>query len=346
MATRSERIKLGIFLTVTVVLFAVGLILLTGSQIWEERSEYMIKFERSVSGLEAGAPVKQMGVRVGFVDRLRVPPNNADVVQVWVRIAPGTPITQKTRAYVQMQGITGLKYIELKSKEGIKATKRLEPGAEIEAGTSKLRELSGRATEISLKFESLLNNLLTLTRESNRDRIDSILDESDKMVQEFNKAAESIRDLSDTTNKFIEDNRPSLEEAIVSVDETSDQINRTFRRVDTLVGDLRTTVNESQLPATLSELRETNSLVQDRVETLDIEKSVDRVNVALATLRKLLDQLSQTIGQNQDSFRVIISNVRTVTENLKQISRTFQEKPYIRLFDSDPAERKLPDSKR
>jgi phospholipid/cholesterol/gamma-HCH transport system substrate-binding protein len=343
MATRSERIKLGIFLTTAVVLFAVAMILLTGSELWEEKNQYVIQFNRSVSGLEPGAPVKQMGVRVGFVDRLRVPPDNAEVVKVWIRVAPGTPITKSTRAFVHMQGITGLKYIELKSKEGVRNATRLEPGSEIPAGTSMLRELSGRATDISLKFESLLNNLLTMTRESNRQTLDSILKESDQTVQEFEKAAKSIRTLSDTTDKFIQDNSKDLSEAIQSVDETSDQVNRTLRRVDEVLVDLQKTIEGARIPETIAGVRETNSMIQDRVRQIDIKTAVDHVNVALETLRQLLDRLSQTIAQNQDSFRVIISNIRTVTENLKQISRTFQEKPYIRLFGGDPPERKLPD---
>ena len=89
MATRSEKVKLGIFLTVSGLLLAGALAVLTGSEVWEERDKYVIKFRESVSGLEAGAPVKQRGVRVGYVGDIRVSPENVEEVQVWIKIKRG-----------------------------------------------------------------------------------------------------------------------------------------------------------------------------------------------------------------------------------------------------------------
>jgi phospholipid/cholesterol/gamma-HCH transport system substrate-binding protein len=340
MATRSEKVKLGIFLTVTGFLLAGALAVLTGSEVWEERSSYVIRFAESVSGLESGAPVKQRGVRVGYVDSIRVSPESVEQVEVQVKVQPNTPIKTDTKAYMNMQGITGLKFIEL--KEGSRSAERLEPGEEIPAGTSTLQELTGRASKIGIKFEKLLNNMLTLTRPENREKFDSVLEKTDETVTEFNASAKEIKKLAKSTRRFIETNRKPLEAALASVVETSNRATATLDHVDELVGDLNQIARDAEVPEAVSEVRETNELVKSRIENMDADKAVDNVTVALKRLQHLLEQMSETIGQNKDSLRVTIQNLRSVSETLKNMSRTFQEKPFIQIFGNQPKERDLP----
>src|ERR1700761_3725694 len=61
---------------------------------------YEIYFDGSVSGLERGAAVRYLGVGVGRV-------------QVLVDIDSSTPISDKTLAELQLQGVTGLLFIDL-----------------------------------------------------------------------------------------------------------------------------------------------------------------------------------------------------------------------------------------
>lgn len=340
MATRSEKVKLGIFLTVTGVLLAGALAVLTGSEVWEERSKYVIRFRQSVSGLEPGAPVKQRGVRVGTVDRIRVAPEDVELVEVWVKVNPGTPIKKDTKAYMNMQGITGLKFIELKG--GSTNADRLKSGGEIEAGTTTLQELTGRASDIGVKFEKLLNNLLTLTRPENRKKFDSILRKADKTVTEFNESAKELEKLIKSAKKFLDENREPLRAALESVEKTSDSATASLNHVDGLVAQFRSIADRSKIPKAVSEVRQTNKLVQDRIQNVDANKAVENVTIALKRLQRLLEQMSETIGQNQDSLRVTIHNLRAVSESLKQMSRTFQEKPYIQIFGSEPKKRDLP----
>lgn len=340
MATRAEKTKLGIFLTVSAFLMAGALAVLTGSEVWEERSKYVVKFRQSVSGLEPGAPVKQRGVRVGYVDSIKVDPENVELVEVWVKVNPGTPIKRDSKAYMNMQGITGLKFIELKG--GSAGSNRLEPGNEIEAGTSTLQELTGRASDIGLKVEKLLNNLLTLTRPENREKFDSILNKTDKTVTEFKDTAAEAEKLVSSAEKFLDRNREPLRRALESMYETSDEATLALKNVNGLVSDLKRVTERSQIPEAVAEVRDTNSLVQQSIRSMDTGKAVENVTVALKTLQRLLEQMSQTIGQNQDSLRVTIHNLRSVSENLKELSKTFQQKPYIQIFGNQPKERDLP----
>ena len=83
MATKSQKVKLGIFLIATVALFIVSLVLITGMEMWEDQDRYYIEFTESVSGLEVGAPVKLRGVGVGSVTQIRLDRENVEIVKVF-----------------------------------------------------------------------------------------------------------------------------------------------------------------------------------------------------------------------------------------------------------------------
>ena len=76
-------------------------------------NRYEIYFYGSVSGLEKGAAVRYLGVPVGRVNTLRIDPRDSSRAQVIVDIDASTPISEQTVAELQLQGITGLLYIDL-----------------------------------------------------------------------------------------------------------------------------------------------------------------------------------------------------------------------------------------
>jgi len=76
-------------------------------------NRYEIYFSGSVSGLERGAAVRYLGVGVGRVVELHIDPRDSSRVEVIVDIDATTPISAHTVAQLQLQGVTGLLYIDL-----------------------------------------------------------------------------------------------------------------------------------------------------------------------------------------------------------------------------------------
>jgi phospholipid/cholesterol/gamma-HCH transport system substrate-binding protein len=74
---------------------------------------YEMYFTGSVSGLEKGAAVRYLGVGVGRVADMRIDPRDSGRVEVIADIDATTPISPDTVAELQLQGITGLLYIDL-----------------------------------------------------------------------------------------------------------------------------------------------------------------------------------------------------------------------------------------
>jgi phospholipid/cholesterol/gamma-HCH transport system substrate-binding protein len=74
---------------------------------------YEIYFSGSVSGLERGAAVRYLGVGVGRVADMRIDPRDPGRVEVIAAIDATTPVSPDTVAELQLQGVTGLLYIDL-----------------------------------------------------------------------------------------------------------------------------------------------------------------------------------------------------------------------------------------
>lgn len=340
MATRSQKVKLGIFVVGFTLLFAGTLIVFAGMKIWEDKDHYTIYFTESVSGLEVGAPVKLRGVAVGTVNSLQVDPESVERVKVEVELNPGSPIKVDSRATLQFQGITGLKFVEI--SEGTIEAQPLPEGSVIAEGESAFTQIAAHAEGLAVKADLLFDNLLDITRDENRQKVDRILSNTDEAIASFNQLSKSVVALTDSILSLIDDNRDMIRQTLISLEGTSTRAESTMAGVEALVGDVRTTVNSMNLGEAVANLNETNLMIQDQLRDVDLSGTLQRVTVTLAALQIALQQLTQVVGQNQDQLRSTMYNLRTATESLKEFGRKVEEQPSRLLFDSAPSERRLP----
>ncbi len=113
MENRVSYILIGLF--VFILSFStVGFILWLGKYAQGENySYYKVVTTQGVSGLNPKAPVKLRGVSVGEVKDIYINHNNSEEVIVLIKVKEDTPIKEDTHALINLQGITGLSYIEL-----------------------------------------------------------------------------------------------------------------------------------------------------------------------------------------------------------------------------------------
>ncbi len=340
MATRSQKVKLGVFLTTTTLLLIIVVAVLTGLGLWQERLPYYIEFRQSVSGLESGAPVKLRGVRVGTVDGIRVNPKNVEIVEVRIEVDKGTPIKTDTKAYINMQGITGLKFIELGG--GTAKAKRLPAGSEIQAGQSMFEQLTGRATDIGVKVEKLLNNILYMTREKNQKRVDDIVSSTKQTTEHLAEVTDQLTKTLEVTRQIAVDNRQTIAALLKNANETSTKTNQVLGEINRLATNANGVLAQSKIPETVAQFRQTNQMVQEQLRSLNAGTAMQKVTVALDTLTTLLQNLSQTVNQNQDQIRATLYNLRQAAESFKELARSLNAKPSRLFFNEKPKQRKLP----
>ncbi|HEX2548510.1 MAG TPA: MlaD family protein, partial [Gammaproteobacteria bacterium] len=91
---------------------------------------YKVNMKESVSGLNVDAAVEFNGVNVGTVKKIRISEKNPDLVELLLRVRSNTPISEGTRASMNMRGLTGVTFIALQDKSTDRKRIKILPGEE------------------------------------------------------------------------------------------------------------------------------------------------------------------------------------------------------------------------
>ena len=113
MEREANYAAVGAFVLIVTLLGALFVYWYSDTREHRDYNRYEIYFAGSVSGLAPGGPVRYLGVGVGRVYDMRIDPRDSSRVEVIVDIDSRTPISANTVAQLNLQGVTGLLYIDL-----------------------------------------------------------------------------------------------------------------------------------------------------------------------------------------------------------------------------------------
>lgn len=264
MTTKAQKIRVGLFATITAALFAVVIIAFAGMRFWESRDSYVIYFDGSVMGLEKGAQVFLNGIRVGVVDDIEPAPEDLRKVKVKIAVDEDTPIKTDTRAMLQFAGITGLKVIDL--RDGTLGAQRLEPGSTIAQGETLIdhfekqaKTLAEESTQLVKTAHRVVANVETLTDPAKFEGIDAI-------VANTRKTSANLAATSASLDAMVAENRAGLRKTIEAVNETArsatslidGQVTQMVTNGNDLISQVKgiVTGNEGSLRAAVFDLRQ------------------------------------------------------------------------------------------
>ncbi len=292
--TRSQKIRLGLFVGTGLILLLAAFVILAGRAMLEERDTYTIRFSNksvSFSGLDIGSDVTYSGIKIGRVEKVRIAPGDVSVIEVVISVDKGTPIASDSKASVASLGITGLKYIEL--SRGTPEAPLLKPGDVIPAGETLIDELSAKAATIADKLDALLEDIRGMTGEPTQRSFNRILDSS----------AGILEDNRENIGKILE-NATEVTENFVLVSEQTRQI---LDRVDHLL---------TQLSAVGETLQTTIGPGGELQQTL-------------VRTGRLIDRANLLILRSEQDLDITLSNLREASANLSDFSLEFRENPTI-----------------
>jgi len=351
MLSRSQKVRLGVFLLLGTVLAVGGLAVLAGMSLFRTTDRYTLRFDDSVSGLSSGAAVSLRGVRIGRVDRIGIDPKNYRVVVVKIVVTRGTPIPADSTATMASHGVTGIKFIEIKSGQD---QKLFQSGATIPTGKSQIQQLTGKAQDIAVMTEKLVLNLLSATTEKNREEFMALI----RAAREF---LVSGRWALDAATLLVNDVRPTLKRSLRNFEDSSWVLRRTMRHFDETVVEtgrqLRATLvtgrgalddargllgKKGRLVATLNQLDRSVSGVEKRVMGKDISDSIVSARRALIALQLLLTDLRDTVGQVKGNVKPMSQSLRAAAEHLEEFARTLRENPASLINPGAQRDRRLP----
>ncbi|MBT7756392.1 MAG: MCE family protein [Rhodospirillaceae bacterium] len=203
METRANHVVIGAF--VLVVVFGLfGFVLwLAKIEIDQEFAQYRVTFDEAVSGLSLGGDVRYSGIPVGAVTTIEIDPDDPSRVRVTLEVARDTPVRADTVAKLELQGITGVAFIQLS-------------GGTVEAGAPKPAR-DGEPPSLR----------------SERSAIQAVFAGAPELI---NRAVILIDAVTKVVN---EDNRAAFGHILANVDDLSGRLSRRGPELEQMLGDLQ-----------------------------------------------------------------------------------------------------------
>lgn len=317
--TRAQKIRLGVFVLVSVSLLSATAVVLVGSRLTQKEDTYYARFAETVSGLEPGAPVKYHGVRIGSVTGIEIDREDVTLVKVGLTLKRGTPVKTDSVVVLNTMGITGLKFIEM--TEGTNESDLLPPGSMITSGSSLLDRLSGKADVISEKVELLVNNLIQLTGDEQRDDVDAI-------VKSVRKALEGASQLVDDNRAGVDKAVKDLSVAAENLRGVSERLSTTLDNVDQRVGDVADGAELALLEVQLlleQQGQNMSVLLDNTNETILQVKTLASSPAMHRVPKKLEDTVAASLALVQGADRKLSGLLVTLHESAGRLQRLLDD---------------------
>ncbi len=306
MATRAEKVKVGVFALVSAVVIVGGIALVQGYTA-SQTVEYDIEFNESVLGLYQGSHVVYLGVPVGKVKDIWVTPDNAAHVDIEIEADKVTLHAGVKARLVLYSLATGALAITLFGGEPTQP--ELPPNSLIPTEPSLLQSVTGETAsmmehlseilatvETSLEGleEGELTDIIRDTKALIQDTKDSVASISETLtrvagqietgVETYKQLAESVKRTADSTNRLI----TTLHEKVGSVDmaRLDQNLNAVLEKSDDLMGRLGQ-VADSMEESAQAVLYDADTMQYRLQETLTV------INETLEALRQLVAYLQQ-----------------------------------------------------
>jgi phospholipid/cholesterol/gamma-HCH transport system substrate-binding protein len=335
--TRAQRIRLGIFVVASVGILLALFVAVVGTTLWTDRDNYQVRYRISVSGLEIGAPVKYNGVRVGRVESIKIDPKQVSHTLVAISLEAGTPVKENTRAVLNVQGITGLKFIELIG--GTSEAPTISPDSEIEAGTSVVDKLTGQAENISIKAELLINQLLDLTGDGNRALVTDVLERAGSLMNTLDKTITKNSDEIDSLMKGLSLASTRLAAAL-------DEIRKAAQETREAVAGIRRSTEKvldaKRVAGVLDEAKGAIGDARERFSKNELGKVNRLLERLLTRTNTLVERVDLVVDRSREDIRASLRHLAETSENLRDFSRLIREDPSRLLRAKERRERELP----
>jgi phospholipid/cholesterol/gamma-HCH transport system substrate-binding protein len=288
---------------------------LAGFSVWlvkadtdRPQARYQIAFAGTVSGLQEGSPVLYRGIPVGRVADIRIDPEDIETVLVAVEIDRRTPIKTDTIATLEMQGITGIAYVQLRG--GTQASARLDPDAEppprIASRRSALERVFESTPELLGRAVALADRLTRLLQDDNLDAV-----------------AGTLRNL-ETFSADLAKRTDQVDALLVSAADASRQIEGMSADLKTLIGDLRQLTGhvDQRVEALSGDVAVT--LKEVRGAASKVGGAADRFDSLIGTLHQPLDDFANT---GLYDFSQLAGETRQLIAALARITKEFERDP-------------------
>ena len=227
MEREANYAAVGAFVLIVALLGALFVYWYSDTREHRDYNRYEIYFTGSVSGLDKGGAVRYLGVGVGRVVDIRIDPRDSSRVQVIVDIDARTPVSAHTVAELQLQGVTGLLFIDLHEDHdkqpaqppvaGLKYPVIRSAPSRFDVFLASLPELVAGANDVVQRADQLLSNenLAAVSAAiGNLDRASSRLPQTvhdlDSLIGQLRAASTELTASAQSAHQLLETAQPDV----------------------------------------------------------------------------------------------------------------------------------------
>lgn len=318
---REAEFKVGLLLIVTLVVAAIGILLVGQKEnVFRSKNEYFILFE-TVSGLSSGSPTQVDGVDVGSVQRVILPEDpGQSQIKVWVQVDTryAERIRADSQARIKTLGLLGDKYVEITS--GTPEMPRIPDNGEIPAApATSVDELMASGEDVMANVTAITFSLRNIL--ADMERGEGLLGKLIKDSETNDRITDSLVGTLESAERVMS----NLEEGqgpvptLLNDAEMTRRIEVVLMRLEDLTARLEE--GEGLVPALLDdpEPRERFESILARLdETL---KNLEAVTAELEEGEGMLPKLmtDQEYGEETtEDLKELLENLRRVSEKLGQ----------------------------
>lgn len=306
MEPRAHHLLIGLFSALAVAgLLWFGVWLAAGGP-EREADPYDVVFSEEVSGLSVGSQVLYNGIRVGVVHRLGLDPADPRRVVARIRLQPGTPVRQDTRAELGMTAIvTGIAHVALSGGSPDSPPLRAAEGhvPVIVAQPSPVARLRAESDDLLDGVSALIEGANALLAPDNTARIARVLEHLEQTTGTLAAQQHHLRD-----------GLQALAEAGRSADRALREASAALHRSQQL-------------------LSRADTLLESHGE--EIVGSAAR---AMASLERSAAHMESLLADNQDAFHGALDGLNDVAPALQDLRGTLASlRDIAARFEDDPA---------
>jgi phospholipid/cholesterol/gamma-HCH transport system substrate-binding protein len=321
MLTTQQKVRLGVFVTLSTLTVLALIMFFFSSAIFKKFDHYYIRFKDiSVSGLDVGSQVKYHGLRIGKVTRMEIDKEDVSTIIVDIAIEKGDSIKSDVRAVITPMGITGLMMIELQG--GSNQASYLLPGSFLKTGSSITANITGKAEVIAAKLEKAINNLIDITGPKNRDNLEIIL----------NSGAGSLKQL----DEMISENREDIYHSISNISKIIDDTKEITASLKLSAQRLEKISSSEELTESLKNLAE----ITRAINSVDWSSTMEAFRNAVLNLDRFLNNLNKNTEVAKYDILETLNQFKKITIQLDEFSRKINNNPALLLKGANKNEAK------
>ena len=292
---RNSYLVVGIFVIVGLVTLIVMILSFAGGRSTEPYTRYTVFFQRDISGLTLGAPVRYLGVGVGQVVDMSLTTHGGTNVRIDIKVLQSTPVTTATYASLAFQGVTGVAFISLAADQDGRAN-------ELVAGDFEYPVIPARDVGLA----ALLSDAPQITH-----KVTQLLDRANQLLDENNRAAlgRSLANIEKLTESLMGE-----DDAMASL---PDQLRTVLGEFENMLRQVRGTLDRAE-PELLATMRKLN------------QASTNLANISARLDGWLTDNdrdMQQFISGGLGQMAVLITDTRSTMRELEKLLAELRENP-------------------